>query len=327
MTVGIFGTNDLPVRDAVWLAPGQPVVLDTQGVAWNGVRLERLDALHIHGFRYEDPVLPPADPACDWSLWQVGSVIRQQSWSFLYSVFAHLEQICKNGQGPRLYNPLSTEVAAFDRMGQLDRLAKAGFRVPPVLVSNDDGPISAFQQRHDVVVWRPATGRAAWQLFRTKQRRHLVGITLPPVFLAAVVPGPVLRAYVLDGRVVLTLSSSAPSRHGLERLEAMTAVPDLAPDVLETIGRAASALGLRWATLLLVEGADGPIFYDVDPDPELGDLPESFAAYLRHCLAAALTGTALPVRPAFPAALERPSLLLRRMLGIQFDMEQTKHDE
>ncbi len=327
MTVGIFGTRDLPVRDAVLLSPGQPVVLDTEGVAWNGVRLERLGALHVHGFRYEDPVLPEADPACDWSLWQVGAVIRQQTWSFLYSVFAHLEHIAKAGQGPRLYNPISAEVAAFDRLGQLDRLDRAGFAVPPFLASNDDADIAAFQHRHDGVVWRPVTGQATWQWFRDKQRRHLAGVTLPPVLLAAVVPGPLLRAYVLDGRVVLTLSAAAPSRDGLERLETMTALPDPAPEVQATIGRAATTLGLRWAALLLIEGPDGPIFYDVDPDPELSDLPLPFADHLRHCLAAALTGTALPAPPPFPTPLERPSLLLRRMLGIQFDMEQTKYAE
>jgi len=141
MAIGVLGTRHLPVRDAVWLEPGQRIVLDAEGVSWNEVRLERLDALYVHGFRYEDPVLPPADPACDWSLWQVGAVIRQQTYSFLYSVLAHLEQ----RGGPRLYNPLSVEVAAFDRPGQLDRLARAGFAVPPLLTGNDDGPVAAFQ--------------------------------------------------------------------------------------------------------------------------------------------------------------------------------------
>jgi len=324
MTIGLYGMS-LPIPGAVLLDPGQPVALDADGVSWNGVRLERLEAILVHGFRYEDPVLPPADPACDWSLWQIGAVVRQQSWSFLYSVWSRLEQI----GGPRLYNPVSTELAAFDRPGQLDRLDRAGFAVPARLLSNDDGAVAAFQRRHDGagVVWRPVTGRASWQLFRDRQRRFLVALDKPPVLLAAVVPGPLLRVYVLDGRVVLVLSAAAPSRDGLERLEAMAAVPGLAPDRLAALGAAASALGLRWACALVVDGTDGPVFYDIDPDPELDDLPAPFAAFLRSSLAAALTGAPLPAASFGPEPVERPALLLRRMLAIQFDMEQTKYAE
>jgi hypothetical protein len=319
--VGIFGARHLPVRDAVWLEPGQPVVLDSEGVSWNKVRLERLDALYIHGFRYEDPVLPPADPICDWSLWQAGAVIRQQSHSFLYSVFSWLEQ----RGGPRLYNPVSSELAAFDRPGQLDRLGQTGFAVPPMLIGNDDRTVAAFQQQHQGVVWRPMTGRAAWQWFQERQRQHLVGPDKPPVVLAAVCPGPLLRFYVLDGHVVLVLATAPPNREGIERLESLFPVTDLPPLVLETVGNAATALGLRWAVALAIHSPDGPIFYDVDPDPELGDLPPSFEAYLNHCLAAALVGEPLPVTSFEAEPVERSALLLRRMLAIQFDMEQSKY--
>ena len=322
MTVGLYGGN-LPIVDAVRLEPTQPIILDAEGVSWGGVRLERLEALYVHGFRFEDPVLPPADPACDWSLWQVGAVIRQQTYSALYSVWARLEQM----GGPRLYNPLSTEVAAFDRLGQLDRLSFLGFTVPPLLACNDDGVVAAFQRRHDGngVVWRPVTGRAAWQHFRVRQRQALVAPDKPPVALAAIVPGRVLRAYVLDGRVVLTLAATPPERAGLERLETMIPIRDLPADRLETIGRAVAALGLRWATALVVDGETGLTFYDVDPDPEFADLPTAFATYLSEALAAALTGAPVPVAEFGDCFQERPALLLRRMLAIQFDMEQTKY--
>ncbi len=321
MAIGIFGTRHLPVPDAVWLEPGQRVTLDAEGVSWNGTRLEQLDALYVHGFRYEDPVLPPADPVCDWSLWQAGAVIRQQSYSFLYSVWARLEQL----GGPRLYNPVSAELAAFDRPGPLDRLARAGFAVPPLLTGNDDDTVAAFQGRYDGVVWRPVTGRAAWQWFQDRQRRHLVGLGKPPVLLAAVMPGPLLRVYVLDGQVALVLATAPPNREGVERLETMIPVTDLSPAVLETIGRAVTTLGLRWAMALVIDGPDGPVFYDMDPDPELGCLPPPFEAHLNRCLAAALAGIALPAAPFGPDPLERPALLLRRMLAIQFDMEQSKY--
>ncbi|MEI8394366.1 MAG: hypothetical protein WCF85_06490 [Rhodospirillaceae bacterium] len=324
MAVGLCGC-DLPIPDAVRLDPGAPVVVDAKGVSWGGVRLERLEAVLFHGVRYEDPVLPPAEPACDWSLWQAGTVIRQQRYSCLFSARARLEQV----GGVRLYNPLSTELAAFDRFGQLDRLGRAGFAVPSLLVSNNDGKVAAFQRRNDGVelIWRPVTGQAAWQLFRDRQRSHLVGPDKPPVLLAAVVPGRVLRVYVLDGRVVLVLAMLAPNRDGLERLEGMMAVEDLAPERLETIARAVSALGLRRAAALVVDGADGPVFHDIDPDPELSDLPPVFEEYLKRCLAAALTGTPMPAPDFGPEPVERSSLLLRRMLAIQFDMEATKYAE
>jgi hypothetical protein len=321
MAIGIFGSRHLPVRDAVWLEPGQRVVLDAGGVSWNEVRLEQLEALYIHGFRYEDPVLPPADPVCDWSLWQVGAVIRQQTYSFLYSVLARLEQ----RGGPRLYNPPSAEVAAFDRPGQLDRLARAGFVVPPLLTGNDDGTVAAFQGQHAGVVWRPVTGRAAWQRFLDRQRQHLVGPDKPPVLLAAVTPGRLLRVYVLDGRVALVLAVAPPDREGLERLETMIPVTDLAPEFLETVGRAVSSLGVRWAVALVTDGSGVPTFYDVDPDPELSCLPPPFEAHLGRCLAAALAGEPLPAAPFGADPVERPALLLRRMLAIQFDMEQSKY--
>ena len=173
----------------------------------------------------------------------------------------------------------------------------------------------------------PVTGRASWQLFRDRQRRVLVAVDKPPVLLAAVTPGRLLRAYVVDGRVVLTLATSAANRDGLERLEVMAAVTDLAPARLALLGRAVSALGLRWATALVVDAADGPVFYDIDPAPELDDLPAPFAAFLKDCLAATLTGAPLPAAPFGSEPMERPALLLRRMLAIQFDMEQTKYAE
>lgn len=308
------------VRLELELGPEQPVTLDDHGVSWNGVRLEALEALYIHGFRYEDPVLPPTDPDVNWSLWQIGPVIRQQSWSFLYSVLSRIECI----GGPRLYNPLSCELASFDRLGQLDRLAAAGLMIPSLLCSNDDGAVTAFQRLHDAVVWRPVTGRAAWQLFRDKQRRALVGPERTPVLLAAVTPGPLLRAWVLDGKVVLVTAQDSPSRDGLERLEAAIPLSDLPAERLAALGRAAAALGLRWAMVLFVDSPGGPVIYDVDPDPLVTDQPEPVCDYLLGCLAATLAATPRPVAPPDDVPAWRPALLLRRMLAIQFDIEQTK---
>jgi hypothetical protein len=66
------------------LPEGTRISLGEKGAAWDGVALDGFDALFIHGFRYEDPVLPVAEPAVDWSLWQAGHVRRQQRYSLLY---------------------------------------------------------------------------------------------------------------------------------------------------------------------------------------------------------------------------------------------------
>lgn len=310
---------------AVWLdadlGPGERVILDGSGVTWNGVRVDRLRAVFLHGFQYEDPVLPPADPEADWSLWQVGAVVRQQSWSFLYSVLSRLE-----AAGLPLYNAPGVHLGAFDRMGQLTRLAAAGLAVPPLLCTNDDTDADAFQQQFATVLWRPVTGPAPWQLFRNRQRRALIALDRPPVLLAAAAPGALRRAYVLDGQIVLLLAQTHPSRDGVEQLESFLVVDDLSSAATDAVTRAAASLGLRWGLLTFVNGADGPVFYDADPDPVISDLPPVLADRLFDSLAAALAGTpALLSPPLRPEPTTRPALLLRRMLAIQFDMEQSKY--
>lgn len=309
---------------SVWLdadlGPGERVVLDGSGVTWNGVRLDRLRAVFVHGFQYEDPVLPATAPEADWSLWQVGSVIRQQSWSFLYSVLCRLE-----AAGLPLYNPLAVHLGAFDRMGQLTRLAAAGLLIPALLCTNKDEDAASFQSRFSLTLWRPVTGPGPWQAFQDRQRRHLIAPDRPPVLLAAGVTGALRRAYVLDGRVVLVLALVAPHRDGVEQLEHFMPVSDSSPATTEAVIKGAAALGLRWGMLTYVAGKDGPVFYDADPDPAISDLPSVLADFLFDTLAATLAEGFAPPPPPRPELYARPALLLRRMLAIQFDMEQTKY--
>ena len=49
-----------------------------------------------------------------------------------------------------------------------------------------------------------------WQIFRDRQRQHLIAEDKPPVMLAPVVPGLLRRSFVIDGRVVLTVEWAAP---------------------------------------------------------------------------------------------------------------------
>lgn len=303
------------------LPPEEPVALDAGGVRWNGVALSTLSALYVHGFRHEDPVVPAADPDGDWSLWQPGPVIDQQKHSFVFSALSRLE-----AAGLRLYNPPSAHLRAFARSGLLDA-CRGAVALPAMVCTNDAAVAAAFGDGRPAVVWRAVTGRCAWQAFGPKQRRHLFGPDRPPVLLAEVVPGPMVRAFVLEGAVALLLDGSAPACDRVERLETFRGIDE--PGLEHGLAALAAALagsGLRWAMALVVAGPDGPVLYDLDPDPVVTDLPDVPAGFLADRLAAALLGVAPPpAPPALALAAERPALFLRRMLRIQFEMEATKH--
>ena len=308
------------------LPEGTRVSLGEAGATWNGVALDSFDALFIHGFRYEDPVLPVAEPAADWSLWQAGHVRQQQRYSHFYSLLSRLE-----AGRPRLYNGPSAHLEGFSRHHQLERMAVAGVPTAAAVSTNDPVEAERFcalQTAAQVpVVWRTMTGRSAWQIFRDRQRRHLVDADKPPVILAPVVPGLLRRAYVIDGRTVLTVEWAQPSSDALERFEQFHVVGSATGGSSSCGtgigGDALTALGLRWGSVLYVAGPAGPVVYDVDADPLVSDLPPPLRDHLLESLAAGLTGNQPPVYAGAPI-VERESLFLRRMLRIQFEMEQTK---
>jgi hypothetical protein len=304
------------------LPEGTRISLGEHGASWDGVPLDGFDALFIHGFRYEDPVLPVAEPTADWSLWQAGHVRQQQRYSLFYSLLSRLE-----AGRLRLYNGPSVHLEGFSRHHQLERLGVAGVPVAAAISTNDPAEAERFcaiQAAAKVpVVWRTATGRSAWQIFLDRQRQHLIAADKPPVMLAPVVPGLLRRAFVVDGRTVLTVQWAAPSSESLERFEQFH-VADSDTGVDASVGGAAlEALGIRWGSVLYVAGPDGPVIYDVDADPLVTELPAPLRDHLVACLAAGLMGEEPPVYAGSPV-VERESLFLRRMLRIQFEMEQTK---
>ncbi|UEM06129.1 hypothetical protein JL101_012050 [Skermanella rosea] len=319
--------SDVPWLDAS-MPEGTRMSVGQAGIRWNGHELDRFDALFVHGFRYEDPVIPAADPGtepgADWSLWQSEHVRRQQRYSFLYSLLSRLEDA-----PVRLYNGPAGHLAAFPRHHQLERLDQGGLAVARAICTNDPDIARDFARsvadQGRAVVWRTATGKCAWQLFRDRQREHLMGADKPPVLLAPTVDGPLRRAYAIDGRTVLTLEWAMPSDDGLERLEVFGPVTGPLPDAESSVAGTALALsGLRWGSVLYVAGPDGPVIYDVDADPAVTDLPGAMGEHLTGCLAATLAGEPHPTADGLAAA-PRDSLFLRRMLRIQFDIERTKH--
>ena len=275
------------------LPEGTRVSLGERGATWDGVPLDGFDALFIHGFRYEDPVLPVASPDADWSLWQAGHVRQQQRYSLFYSLLSRLE-----AGSPRLYNGPSVHLEGFSRLHQLERLGLAGAPVAAVIATNDPAEAESFCAKQAAagvpVVWRTATGRSAWQIFRDRQRQHLIAADKPPVMLAPVVPGLLRRSFVIDGRVVLTVEWAAPS---LEFARAVRAVPRGRSGAERSGigGEALAELGIRWGSALYVAGPGGPVIYDVDVDPLVTDLPAPLRDHLLACLAAGLAGEQPPV--------------------------------
>lgn len=302
-----------PRRDA-------PASVDGAALTWAGVRLDAARGVYVGGFRYEDPVLPPPSLEADWSFWQSRHVLRQQSYSFMWSLLARVE-----AAGVRLYNPPSSHLNLFCRQRPLDQLRAAGLPAAATTLTNDPAMAAEVQARHQTTVWRPANGRAAWQVFRDKQRQHLVGADRPPVLLAPAAPGVLTRLYVVNGDIALALTAAPPARDAVERFEVLLGVdPATLPGAVDAARRATEVLNLNWAALTALVTDTGLTFYDVDPDPAIDDLPTAVQTHLADALACGMIGRPVPAAPTQLRA-PRDTLLLRRMLVIQFEMEATKH--
>lgn len=315
----------------VFPSRGSPAVaIDETGVYWDDTNVTQLDIAYIHGFSYTYPVVPAPLGNVDWSVWQVDHVLEQQRFSFLLSAFKEMER-----HGVKLLNPPRVYVKNYTKTDLLEDLRQAGFPVPRLVCTNDMDTTQSFIQEVDAdkVVWRPATGRAAWQLFRDRQREYLVSPDRPPILLAEIIDGPLIRSYLIDQQPLLCLKRYSPiciadpetrviSAETLERFQAIECA-----GVYAELQRLASHLFLRWGHVSFVLREGRPWIYDVDPDPELEWLPEIFRKTLTEGLASRVLGMDAPA----PGNLlteppqERSTLFLRRMLYSLFEFEQRKY--
>lgn len=288
-------------------------------VSRDGHELTALDSVFVHGFRYMDPVVPRAREDVDWSVWHASYIVEQQQFSTFYSVLCELVR-----RGVEVINPPAAGILDFTKGAALERLRRAGVRVPPILCSNEDERVRAFCELPGKTVWRPSTGRAAWQLFLDKQREHLVVLDKPPIMLAKVVEGPVLQCWVFKGEPLLSLCYDPPDSSGLEYLEGFWSV--VPPDAVHATARSAcEALGASWIKLSCVTEGEAALVYDVDVDPLLDWMPPSYRSYLIAQLAARLLKlerAALELPDTYEG---RPTLFLRRMLRELFDYEASKY--
>ncbi|HEY3321255.1 MAG TPA: hypothetical protein VGP72_12365 [Planctomycetota bacterium] len=316
------------------LDPPERTSMDAGRICWNGVDLTTLDAAFLHGFTYLDPVIPSGDIDVDWSLWREDYIEQQMKYTYLYSLLTELER-----RGVRLINPPAAHLRAFMKTALLERLRENGLAVPSLLCTNSPEAAQEFCRGAGCqpagaakVVWHPACGRGAWQPFFDRQRQALVSIKRPPILLAGLQEGPLVRAFVSDGKPLLILGRCAPQQRpdvAEETLEQFFEVP--AAEVRESIRRAAEVLNIPWFQLLFIQAAGRAWIYDVEADPLLDSLPLPHQEQITGLLAEQLLG----VRPQYEAPLQvseaaaqpqqRPTVFLRRMLQVLFDFEKSKY--
>ncbi|MBW1801432.1 MAG: hypothetical protein JRJ85_11985, partial [Deltaproteobacteria bacterium] len=259
------------------------VSLDRSGLYWNGRNLLELDVAYIHGFSFMNPVVPSMDEERDWSVWQADYLIEQQKYSFLFSIFKELKR-----NGVMVINPPDSHVRNFMKPSLLEHIRRSGFSVPELLCSNDMQTVNRFCSQNEFTLWRPATGRAAWQLFLDKQKTHLIKRDAPPVLMAEGIEGPLVRGYFYDGKPVLMLEFNPPHRVPPERLEQFSHVEH--PRVAEELGGLSDVLEAPWILVFFVLKDDRPWIYDVDMDPILDWLPDAYRAHVIMKLANVLAG-------------------------------------
>jgi hypothetical protein len=301
---------------------GSPVVaLDETGVYWDEINVAELDIAYLHGFSYTYPLAPTPLGQVDWSLWQIDHLLEQQKSSFLLSAFTEMER-----HGVKLLNPARVYLKNFAKAELLEGLHQADFPVPRMVCTNDMEATQAFiREVSDKVVWRPATGRAAWQLFRDRQREHLISTAKPPILLAEIIEGPLIRGYLIDGEPLLCLNRYPPAciLHA-ETLESFKAME--CPEVYGELRRLATQLSLHWGQVSFVLAEGRPWIYDVDVDPILGPMPEVFQERLIDGLARACLGMDQAAEPLPETPQARRTLFLRRMLFPLFEFEHMKYN-
>jgi hypothetical protein len=295
---------------------GSPrVALGEAGIYWDDVNVAELTCAYIHGFNYANPVLPSPLDDVDWTLWQADYLIKQQTTSLVHGAFLEMQR-----RRVTLFNPPDAYVENFMKLNLLEEIRRNGFKVPHMACTNEVETAKQLSTRISPLLWRPCTGRAAWQLFGDRQSALLLAPDKPPILLAEAVQGPLIRAYLFQGKPLFCLQYRVPAPVPMERLEVFQSIQ--CPEVYGELQRLTEALSLPWALVSLVLKDGEPWIYDIDPDPIFEGLPELYQQRLTEGLAKGLLGedtNALEPLTNVPQA--RPTLFLRRMLRILFDIE------
>ncbi|MBI3830148.1 MAG: hypothetical protein HY291_11560 [Planctomycetes bacterium] len=292
--------------------------LDATQTHWNGVDLAQLDAVLLMGFAYCDPVIPSPSLHQDWGVWRYDYLAEQQTYSYFHSLFQDLER-----RGVRVLNAPDVHMSCFARPALFERLRIAGLDLPETLCTNRMESVRAFTAGRQTVVWRPATGRSIWQLFRDAQREALIAFNRPPIMIADVKAGPLVRAYVLNGQALMFLAFDYPHDGPPERLESFWEIE--IEEARPALARLAELVAGRWLEVQFIF-AEGKVWiYDVDADPATEALPAVLQERLANRLAASLLGMPAEAPVLGEPPRERQTMFLRRMLRILFEFEESKY--
>ncbi|MGN7612374.1 hypothetical protein ACQZV8_09840 [Magnetococcales bacterium HHB-1] len=310
-----------PERDQAFTLHGHEMV-------WQGHDIIQLETLWLQSLAYENPPIPSAVHQRDWSLWQIDYLTDQQRYSALLSLWLSAER-----QGVRVINPVAARLRSFMRSALLIRLHHAGFLLPEFIITNDLKESCKFRQCHnDQVVWRPASGYAAWQLFKQRQERALIDSKQPPILLAEIKSGAIIRIYAFQGKPLLALNMLPPQHTPpQEQLEQFWPV-DLSVHHQSWVEKLFSeeiktdlwgGQQPTWMQITAVVDQKQLWIYDIETDPQPDDLPATFQELLAQRLSLALHDQ--PWSHRSPTTIqERDSMLLRRMYRILFEYEESK---
>lgn len=323
--------NDCPVFD-LSLVNSEELIIDAERLFLNGIDLTSFKYIWLHNFQYQNPIIPSAVEQCDWSLWRAEYLVEQQRYSALASLFAEL-----NRRGVILLNAPTIQLSTWMVQQPLELLRDLSYAVPDMLCTNDMQTAEEFVKQYKQVIWRPATGCAAWQLFKTKQQDDLIDPTKPPVLLAEVVSGLMLRAYVLFGKVVLVLANTTAGYASIdenshtEHLEQFWHIQASAELEAELI-KIAEDINLIWGEIIFVQDdvdKQQPVIYGVNSDPEVSSLPLAYKDYLTSALAYGLMGNLSDIfklQNKLPEDKQnRQTLFTKRMMQVLFDFEKIKY--
>ncbi len=297
--------------------PHIPVSLDESQILVDGVDLASLDTAYVHGFSYMNPVIPREPGICDFSLWNGDHLIDQQRYSFVSSLLRELDR-----RGVELVNPPDVHVQAFAKPALFEEMAGLDLPVPPMICTNDQQEMVQFGKTHGELVWKPPTGRGAWQILGQKQINHLAGQEKPPIWIARLLDGAYVRILAYKGKALACLHFLGPDPGPPERLETIFHAPDM---ITETLTEKFFQLsGIPWAMMHVVLNEDDADIYDIDPDPVVNWVRGAFRGPLTSMLADKLAGRDAEGVHFPQEKIRRSALFLKQMLWPLYEFERSK---
>ncbi|SOB86328.1 ATP-grasp domain-containing protein [Streptomyces sp. 1331.2] len=172
----------------------------------------------------------------------------------------------------RVMNRATATMSNLSKPYQAQLIARAGFRVPETLVTNDPELVHEFRARHGMLAYKSISSvRSIVRILDRAALDRLPLIRSCPVQFQRYVPGTNLRVHTVAGRLFATLIRTdrvdyryAHQDGGRAELSAWQPPEDLAGRCLLL----AEGLGLDFAGIDLLLGDDGEVYcFEVNPSP------------------------------------------------------------